>query len=254
MAKRYGHFRGELLYFPRPDPFAMKPMKFFGNAPNLKMMSEETFEEHMESTSGDNRMDNYYKTAEKNSVELEVDQMEAATLAFLYGGDVIDISSGSFTTGSPDTLPTGLVAGDILKLRRGNVTSFAAKDSATPTPTDLTEGTHFKIRNAKNGTMEILSVTGLTQPIKCAYSYGAEKIITLMAEESPEIYIVGDLINLANQRKPCTVDIYRVKLQRPSEFTLLGDKVSFKTKGMLLEDLERAAELESGPYMKIRYQ
>lgn len=254
MAKKYLHFKGELLYFARPDPFAMRPLKFFGNAPSLKMMTEETYEEHMESTSGDNRMDNYYKSGEKNSLELEVDQMEADTLAFLYGGVVTDVASGTFTTGSPDTLPTGLAAGDIVKLRRGNVTSLALKDSDTPTPADLVAGTHFKVRSAKNGTLEIISVTGLEQPIKAAYSYGAEKVITLMEDESPEIYIVGDLTNLANQRKPCTADIYRVKLQRPSELVLLGDKASFKCKGMLLEDLERAAELEGGPYMKLRYQ
>jgi hypothetical protein len=252
MAKKlYAHFRGP-LYFSviDDDGVASVNESFFGNAPSLKVTVDENFEEHMESTSGLNRMDNYYPMSEKVGLEIEVDEMRADVLAFLFGGEVTSRASGSFTTGSPDVIDGTVESGSFVKLARRGIGTLVIKDSTTPTAETLTEGVDYRIIDAKAGRIQFIGedLGDYEQPFNAAYTYIADTQISMLANLSPEIRITGDLVNLANGRKSEGNIIHRVKLHRPSEYQIVGEKVSLKCKGMALEDLIAAAVAGGSPY------
>jgi hypothetical protein len=246
MTKRYEHFRGALYYAVRTGDGAPAGYKFLGDAPMAKIAIDEKYEEHMESTSGLNRMDNYYPVEEKLTLELEIDQVENETFSLLFCGGVVGVASG--TIASPIALGT-VAVGDFVPLGRRNLTNLVLTDSAG-TPTTLTAGTHYRIADAATGLIQILSLSGLTQPINYAADYGAESVIPFLTEPSAEIAVFGNLVNLAKQHEKVGLTIYRVRLNRPSEYMVIGEKVKLKVKGMILEDPVMAEELDGGPYMK----
>jgi hypothetical protein len=250
MAKKlYGHYRGPLYFaLMNEEGLADVNQKKFGNAPSLKVTIDENFEKHFEATSGLNRMDNYYAMQEEVALELEIDEMLASTVAFLFGGEIVARASGSFTTGSPDIIDGTVEEGSYVKLARRGISSLVIKDSTTPTAATLTEGTNYTIIDAKSGRILIDDLTGIVQPLKCAYSYEADTQISMLSDISKEIRIFGDLVNLANGRAAESSQIHRVKLHRPSEFVMLGEKVSLKCKGMILEDTIEAAKAGGSPY------
>lgn len=254
MAKKlYAHMRGP-LYFSVRDEDGVPSVNedFFGNAPNLKVTVDENFEKHFESTSGLNRMDNYYPMSEEVGLELEVDEMRADILAFLFGGEVTARASGTFSTGSPDVIDGVVETGKYIKLARRGISDLVIKDSATPTAATLDEGVDYIIVDAAAGRIKFIGdPDDFEQPFKAAYDYIGDTQISLLASLSPEIRITGDLVNLANGRKSEGNIIHRVKLHRPSEFVVLGEKVSFKCKGMALEDTAEAAKVGGSPYFLI---
>ncbi len=254
MAKKlYAHMRGPLYFSVRDDDGVPSVNEdFFGNAPSLKITVDENFEKHMESTSGLNRMDNYYPMSEEVGLELELDEMRPDVFAFLWGGTVTSRASGSFTTGSPDIIDGVVETGKYIKLARRGITNLVIKDSTSPTAQTAVAGTDYIIVDAANGRIKwIGDPDDFEQPFKAAYNYIADTQISMLADLSPEIRITGDLFNLANGRKAEDNIIHRVRLHRPSEFQVLGEKVSLKCKAMVLEDPVEAAKVGGSPYFVI---
>jgi hypothetical protein len=117
------------------------------------------------------------------------------------------------------------------------------KDSGS-TPATLVSGTDYKVY-PEQGAIELLNVTGFTQPFKVDYSYGAAKRLAMFKTAQPEVWLRFDGLNTADSNKRVIVDLYRVVLNPTKDFSLIGDDIQkFELDGRVLADLSKA---DTGP-------
>ncbi|MCZ7748512.1 hypothetical protein O8J69_34570, partial [Pseudomonas aeruginosa] len=115
-----------------------------------------------------------------------------------------------------------LKAGDFVKLDRQFVSSVVLTDSAT-TPAELVLGTDYRIESPTAGLIELLNVTGKTQPFKAAYASEVATGYTMFTSPPPERYILLDGINTENQ-EPVIVTLYRCKFDPVGDLALINDE------------------------------
>jgi hypothetical protein len=207
-------------------------MRWLGNVPELRVSLNVETIEHKESYSGQRLTDLSLIKSKDGEFSCAVEDVNIENLELALYGQTTSVASGSVTN---EQLPTGAVAGGIYLLANQFVSSVTVKDSAA-SPATLTEGTHYKV-HAEQGAIELLNVTGFTQPFKVDYSYGAAKRLTMFKSAQPEVWLRFDGLNTADGNKRVIVDLYRVVLSPSKDFSLIGDELQkFDLSGRVLAD------------------
>jgi hypothetical protein len=142
-------------------------------------------------------------------------------LALGFWGTPGTVAGGAFTAIS---FPTGLVVGGRYPIpgNRRNITSLVLIDS-TGSPVTLTLGTHYSA-DLHAGVITILALTGPTvvQPIIAAGSEGAGVSVGGLTQRIYERRLLYSGINLADNDKRCSVDLYKVQFDPAKDLQLIN--------------------------------
>jgi len=215
-------------------------MRWLGNVPELRVSLNVETIEHKESYSGQRLTDLSLIKGKDGEFTCSVEDFSIENLELTLYGQTSSVTSGNVTN---EALPTGAVVGGVYLLANQFVSSVVVKDSAG-TPATLTEGTHYKV-HAEQGAIELLNVTGFTQPLKVNYSYGAAKRLAMFKSAQPEVWLRFDGLNTADSNRRVIVDLYRVVLNPSKDFSLIGDELQkFDLSGRVLADVTKS---DTGP-------
>lgn len=203
-------------------------------------------EKRQESYSGLRRTSATMQTGVEATFTLTFNHGEPENFAIGLGGTVNDVASGSVTG---EQLPDQLVAGNFVALDHVDISNVVIED-ADATPVVLTEGTHYRIENAKGGMLEILDPGSLVQPFSASYDYGARKDIAIATDTSIVRYLIVVAENTVDGADDhARVELYRAKFNMANEIdfhatTLSGLEVS----GTLLNDAHNEPDPLLGGY------
>jgi hypothetical protein len=215
-------------------------MRWLGNVPELKVSLNVETIEHKESYSGQRITDLSLIKSKDGEFMCSVEDFSIENLELTLYGQTSNVIAGSVTN---EALPTGAVAGGVYLLANQFVSSVVVKDSAG-SPATLTAGTHYKVYD-EQGAIELLNITGFTQPFRVDYSYGAAKRLAMFKSGQPEVWLRFDGLNTADGNKRVIVDLYRVVLNPSKDFSLIGDEVQrFELSGRVLADTTKS---DTGP-------
>jgi hypothetical protein len=226
-----------------------------GNAPQFEIGLTIERTKHKESRSGQRLEDKVQAKTKGGTVKMVLEDIRKDNLALLLSGQKVTLASGSYTSGSPDTFPSGLAVGSIVKLTRPNASSIVIKDSAG-SPATLTLNTHYKVLDADHGLIEILSLASLTQPFKAEYSYAATDIITVFeASDDNEYFLYLASINTeANPDQKIGAEVYRIVFDPVKLLALINEEQgTFELEGTILRDADRADDSNHGGFARWMY-
>lgn len=223
-------------------------LRWVGNVPDLKVsLSVETIE-HKESHSGQRLTDLQLIKSKDGEFTCTLEELSIENLDLSLFGQTNNVT-GSTVTG--ETLPSGVVAGDVRLLAHQFISAVTVTDSATAT---LVSGTDYKI-HANQGAIEFLNVTGFTQPFLVDYTYGNAKESAMFKSAQPEVWLRFDGINSADGNKPVIVDLYRVSISPTKDLSLISDDLQqFELSGRVLADVTKDASGALGQFGRIIMQ
>ncbi|SIQ30938.1 phage tail tube protein [Marinobacterium stanieri] len=207
-------------------------------------------EKRQESYSGTRRTSATMQTGVEGTFTITFNHGTPENFAIGLGGSVTDVAAASVTG---EALPADLAAGDYIALEHVDLSSLALEDSDA-TPVALTEGTHYRIDDAKGGVIEILDPAALVQPFNADYDYGARKDIAVATERSIVRYLIVVAENTVDGAEDhARMEFYRAKFNMANEIdfhatTLSGLEVS----GTLLNDPNNEVDPQLGGYGRLR--
>jgi hypothetical protein len=142
---------------------------------------------------------------------------------YLYG-DIVAVAGGAFAATAFED--TSIVVGQTVRIPGGkkNLSSLVLTDS-TGSPVTLTLNTHYEIVDIDAGLVRFLDVTtgSVVQPFKAAGSEGAGSNVGILKQRQFEKWMLFKGINIADDDKVCTVDLYKVQFEPAANWTLLND-------------------------------
>lgn len=140
-----------------------------------------------------------------------IDQVKGDVLAMAFGGETTTVTSGAtFTAGAATTFPTALAVGDTVPIPGGycNLSSLTITDS-TGSPVTLTAGTHYTA-DLIAGTITILNLTSITQPLKAAGEENdAFDVTSIATETKQERWMIFKGININDSNKYVVLQLHR---------------------------------------------
>jgi hypothetical protein len=226
-----------------------------GNAPKIELAPTVERKEHKESRSGQRLIDKILTTVKKAELRVTLEDIKKANLELLLAGTQVTLTGGSYTSGSPDILPSGLVAKDIVRLSKPNVSALTIVDSAG-TPVTLVLNTDYEVIDAAHGLIRILSVAGKTQPFKAQYTYASTDEVTMYSGSDDNEWMV--YVALLNT-EPATdqrlgFECQRVIFDPATLMSLISDDHgTFDIKGTVLRDPVRAGDPNFGGFARWIY-
>ena len=205
-----------------------------------------------EAWSGEKSTVRKFPIGKDGTVDMTLRSFSPANLALLLHSKVVTKAAGTVTA---ETLPTDLVAGDIIRLANPGVSDLVITDSAG-TPATL-DPQYYALRAA--GAFGEVQLLGLptpapTQPFKAAYGYAATKQVGMFTAKPPVIALRYKGINLAEGGAPVIVELYKVSTDPLQELALITDGNSvagLPMTGGILRDTSRENDGDLGQFGRI---
>lgn len=222
-------------------------LRWVGDAPKCDVSFATESETRKESYSGQRLTSARLRKGNEVTIALTLNWMGADNLVLGLYGSKLAVSSGSV---SNEALPADVAVGDIVALAHGGVSALVLTDS-TGSPVTLTLGTHYRVESANGGVIEILSLAGLTQPLKAAYTHTASADVTMFTSAPPERYLLLDGINTLDN-SPVKLRLYRTQFDPTATLPLINEGFgTLELSGAVLYDSEAAADANLGGFGKI---
>jgi hypothetical protein len=226
--------------------------KWMGDCDELKVGISTEDKEIYENHSGQRGLGALVTVGKKASVTINAKQVSTDQFAMSLYGTKVSTVAGAVAVGEPESLGT-VVVGEHKMLAHMDVTDLVIKDSTAVTPVTLVEGTHYR-KNAKNGSIDILSITDLTMPLLASYSYGASSAVGAFSASPTEKVIGFEGINLVTG-KPANGLLFRVKFKPQKELSFIGqDYMSLALEGEVLIDTKKDSDSDFGQFFKFEMQ
>lgn len=223
--------------------------RWMGDVDEYKLSLSTEDKEIYENYSGQRGLGALVTVGKKVSVTINAKQVSVDNYAMSLYGTKVTTAAGTVVDEPLGTV----VVGEHKMLAHMDVTNLVITDSTPTTPVTLVEGTHYR-KSAKNGSIDILSVTGLTMPLLADYSYGASVGVGVFSSSPTEKVVVFEGINLVTG-KPANCELFRVKFKPQKELALIGqDFASLALEGEVLIDATKAADSDFGQFFKIEMQ
>lgn len=236
--KNYHSGKGKVAFAVRADDGTYGPLSFTGNTPGLKFSLNITREDHIESESGENLQDGSFVKEKKADLTVTIDELSLDNAVRLFKGQLNTLAAATVTNQS---LGTGRVVGDTIKLPHEVLSAFSLKDSAG-SPATLVLGTDYTV-DLNFGFVTILNLGSYTQPFKANYTAAARKSVTFLSNSEQEYYLFFFGINKGNLDKKVQWELYRCQLDPSADNELIGDTYAkFELKGKVLYDATRQSD------------
>lgn len=185
----------------------------------------------------------------EGALKFKLREWNSRNLALQLLGPASVIDAGTVTG---ETFPTGLEAGDQISLRHQKVSSVVLTDSAG-SPATLVANTNYTLDDADFGNLTIVSLSGLTQPIKAAYSYAERIQIAHMSGPLVEKAIRVEIVNTANSMGKVLVEFYRAQFEVAKVQQLILEKgvATGEMEVKILADLTKPVDGTMGRFGRI---
>lgn len=214
------------------------PFRWVGNVPDFKPAFENSKLEHKESYSGQRLLDKTITTEVKAKVSATLEEWSPENLALAVRATSAAVAAGNVVG---EVLPSGLIAGDVVALKKQKVSAVVVKDSAG-SPATLVVDVDYKILDADFGTIEIIDPTGFVQPFKVDYANALTNSTAFFSAGATEVAIRFEGVNTADNNKKVLAEIYKVALDPTKELGLItNDLGQFVLEGNALVDPTKSA-------------
>lgn len=227
------------------------PFQFIGDVSALSVKLTVDKVTHNESVSGQMAQTVSFPTKKTATVDLTVNQIDSDNLAIALFGTKVTTAEGTVTGEAVAGLTN---VGDEFYLANQAVSDLVLTDSAA-TPKTLTEGTDYSLDDANFGRGTLLNTTGITLPIKAAYSYGGSEAVGMFTAKQPNVALRYEGVNLADNNKPVLVDLYKVTTDPLAELALIStgnDVAGMQITGGVLLDTTKSASGALGQFGVIK--
>ena len=194
------------------------------------------------------------ETSKELNVSLEMVEFDRETLARAFFATSTLQAGGTVTA---ETFPT-VAEGDIVFLKHAGASSIVLTDSTmdgeTPDPQALTaegEGRNYRVIDASQGTIQILDLDGIVQPIKAAYTYASYGNIAAFTATNVRTGIIFAGKNQDGHK--ARVIIPNISLSMSGEFNWMAEEESvlaMEGPAFYVPELDTESGLY-GPFMRI---
>lgn len=246
-------FQGKVYAGMRNADGTPGTLAWLGDVPKLQIKLATDKDERQESYSGQSLTSVNSTKAKKATFDLTLNYFSKEVLALALFATVVDVSSGSVTG---EALPTGVAAGDVIRLDYRDVTvlTLTGADGTTP----LVLGTDYSIESAPGGLIKVIDPThfndGTGTPASAAtadYTYAASIRVPAFTADAPERYLVFDGKNTVTG-ETVRIEIPRAQFDPISALDVISDALSqVDVTGALLYDSVNAADANFGGFARI---
>jgi len=226
------------------------PGPFFGlgRVPTIQLSAKLGMYEERDTETGTRALMNRIPQTKDVEGSLEIESYTPADLARYFYGEAAVKAQGTVTAESLGTL----VADQTVYLDNRKVSSLVLSDSAV-TPATLAAGTAYATPSAADlvfGRLRILDVTGLTMPVKAAYSYAASVVTGLLTDAVMREHTLRiEMVN-THDNSHLLIVLYRVQFDSDGMRDLITEKGvgKSKLKFSALIDTTKASDAALGQF------
>ncbi len=222
--------------------------RWVGNVPDFKPAFANTKLDHKESYTGQRLTDKTITTELKSTFSATLEDWSPDNMALATRGKVEKTTAGAVTG---EVSPATLVVGESWLLKNSNISSLTITDSAaTPATVDPSKYT----ADLAYGTVELNDVTGLTLPLKAAYTKGVVEVVPFFTQGVQEVALLFEGINTADSNKKVRAELYRVALDPTKELGLITENFGqFVIEGTTLIDETKGEDPLFGKFGRMVY-
>lgn len=238
--------QGKVYIAARDASGKPKAQRWLGDVSAAKVGLKSTTAEQKESYSGQRATAKKVVVGKEASVDLTLMEISKDNLSLALVGKATSLASGSV---SGEALPAGLVAGDRVSLKYPKVSAVAITDSAG-TPVVLDPSKYDVIGDF--GAIVLKDVSGVTQPLKAAYTHAALESVSMFTAAQSEVFLRYEGINLAEGGVPIVVELYKVNTDPLKDLALITDKFAdMNISAAVLIDPAKPVDDELGQFGRI---
>lgn len=205
--------------------------------------------QHKESNSGQTALVRNFPSERAMMLDWTFAEFRPANLATATFGTNVATVAGTATA---ESLGVALVVGDEVRLANPGVSALVITDSAA-TPATLVLGTDYTV-DANFGRIQILSIGAHVQPFKAAYGFQKRTDTGIFTGGQPDIAVLYEGINLAENNAPVIVEFYKVApsvLQELMLITTGTDTAGMQISAGVLIDTSKPASGPLGQFARI---
>nr|DAI22390.1 MAG TPA: major tail protein [Caudoviricetes sp.] len=209
----YSYSQGKVFLAKRLPSGEVGPQRWVGDVSELTISLSVEDLTHKESYSGAKQEVKKIVTGKSGEVSAKFHEFSAENLSLLLLGQATKIEAGSVTE---EKLPAEIAVGDRIALAHPKVSNVTIED--------LTVGTDF-IVDEIFGAIEFLKAqTGNTKAV--AYSYGDVQNVALLTENSKDLFLRFEGLNLAEDNEWTLVELYKVSFNPAESLSLINNENS----------------------------
>lgn len=200
------------------------PGAFFGlgRVPTIQIQAKLGLYEERDTESGSRALTNRIPQTKDVDGSLVIESFTPADMARYFYGEAAVKDSGTVTAESLGTL----AANQLAYTANRKISTLVLTDSAG-SPATLVAGTHYKVPTAEDlifGRIRIMDVTGLTAPIKAAYSYASAVKIGILTDAAIREHTLRiEMVNTFDNSHLLIV-LYRVQFDADGMRDLVTEK------------------------------
>lgn len=237
-------------HLARTLPGQAKILRELGNQTQLKLSIEsEKMEKYETKTGKRQKVFEMTKTRGVN-IEMVLDEQKREDIALAFQAAMNSTQAEAIT----DAAINGtLKVGDKIKLDGFNLTDVVLKDSTSGAAVTAVAGQHYAV-DLKYGTVEILDLGGLTQPLIATYQTGeTETTVLFTLPDDAEYYLLFEGINSTNDKR-LALEIWRFKPEVQGEMDFINEETGeVSINGSALADPAKNTDPKLGGFGRIVY-
>lgn len=216
----------EQYYFGQGRVFSLRAgatankWRWWGDVSKLSLTAELEKVTHKESYSGNKGTVREFPVSKTLKVAATLRQIDTQSLADSLFGAVSTVAGASVTD---EVFPTGITAGDVVKLAYPGVSALVIKDSAG---SPVTIAAQYYELDARFGSIEFLGLPTApapTEPLKASYTYAGYKQVNFLTQAQPVMALRYEGVNLAEGNAPVIVELYKMSTDPLKELALITD-------------------------------
>lgn len=181
-------------------------------------------------------------------IELKLDEQKREDIALAFQAESLQVK-GKKVSDSPITLKVG----ETVKLDGFNLQELTVKDSKTSTPTNLTEGEHYKV-DKQAGTITLLKDDSLVMPLLVSYTEGnnVSSVLFSLPDGVDYYYLFNGVNSLDNKR--VMVELWNFQPAVDTKMDLINDELGeIVIKGKAHSNANNGDDPKLGAFGRIVY-
>lgn len=246
-------FQGKVYAGLRNADGTPGPLTWLGDDSKLQIKLSVDKDERQESYSGQSLTSVSTVKAKKATFDMTLNWFSKNNLALALAAAAVDVTTGS---ASAENLPTGVAAGDIIRLDHRDISALTLTGADGTTP--LVAGTDYSEESLPGGLIKVMDPThfndGTGTPAAAAtaaYTYAASVTVPMFTTGIPERYLVLDGINTVDSSR-VRIEIYRAQFDPASQLDMISDDLGqLDLSGAILYDDVNALDPTLGGFGRI---
>lgn len=243
--------RGKVGFSKREADGTLAPLNFTGNVSTLSIDLEIEREEIYDTEDGQNLLAGSFIKRKKGTLKGTFHELSKANAALFFQGTSTTIAADAAVV---DSFPAAeVVAGNVLKASRTNISSLVLDDAGSTTAFVL--GTHYT-QDLDFGYITIVSVpAGFVGPLELEYSAAAVDAVQFFtADEADEYYMHYMSLNKGNFDKKVMWELYRLRFKPPTSAQVHGDTyAALEIEADVYADTAKASDANFGQFGRVLF-